>query len=272
MKLSRFTLLSLSLLFSSIRADIVWPKYNQQCRDDAGPPFLDDEETFGRNGFYHDKSAAAPVLQDGKCAKPLEQACRDRPTIKTAYMEGPIDCGNQGWYCRIMPDDNWPPENLIADLNFGHCNTTDGFEDAGYDRDGHCHGSSVDNTYYWWVRDHFHRGYNGHLRCCCGWYEGTSETPMYQRRIANRCDYRRLVTETENLDNCRDANEEHNLGFDDIGCDPAYESSQLNKPIPENDDICWEVTRFGASDEGMFDLLMFFLFNTPNDFESNGAN
>ena len=55
-----------------------------------------------------------------------------------------------------------------------------------------------------------------------------------------------------------EVDEEHNLGFDDIGCDPAYESSQLNKPIPENDDICWEVTRFGASDEGMFDLLMFF--------------
>jgi len=32
---------------------------------------------------------------------------------------------------------------------------------------------------------------------------------MAQGRIANRCDYRRLVTSGENLENCRDANEDH---------------------------------------------------------------
>ena len=114
-----------------------------------------------------------------------------------------------------MPQENWAPVNLISDVNFGHCNTTSGFEDAGYDQDGHCHGSSDDSTYYWWMRDHFFRQYNGRLRCCCGWYDeaGAEGTPLYSGRIANRCDYRRLVTQDENLAQCRDANEDHGLGF-----------------------------------------------------------
>merc|ERR1712039_977141 len=225
--------------------DIVWPLYSQQCTDDAGPPFGDDEP----GKFYHDGSKAEPVLQPGgKCAAPLVNACKARPTKKVAYIEGPIDCGGNGWYCRIMPDPNWPGKNLIADLNFGHCNSTESFDDAGYDKDGHCHGSSDDSTYYWWMRDHWHRDYNGRLRCCCGWYEG-GETPLYSSRIANRCDYRRLVTKDENIDNCRDANEDHGLGFDDIGCDPKYES-QIGKPIPETDAQCWELSRFGVSEGG----------------------
>merc|ERR1712156_996936 len=148
------------------------------------------------------------------------------------------------------PDENWPPINLTPDLNFGHCNTTEGFDDAGYDRDGHCHGSSVDSTYYWWIRDHWFRQYNGRVRCCCGWFEGTSINPLYGRRIANRCDYRRLVTESEDVSECRDANEDHGMGFDDIGCDEAYKSSQLNQPIPEDDGICWEIHKFGYSENG----------------------
>merc|ERR1712176_366523 len=134
----------------------------------------------------------------------------------------------------------------IGDLNFGHCNTTVSFDDAGYDQDGHCHGSSDDSTYYWWMRDHWHRGYNGRLRCCCGWYEG-GETPLFSGRIANRCDYRRLVTQDENLNDCRDANEDHGLGYDDIGCNRAYES-QIGKVIPETDNFCWELTKFGYTE------------------------
>ena len=108
------------------------------------------------------------------------------------------------------------------------------------------------------IRDHWHRQYNGRVRCCCGWSEGGTQ-PLFSGRIANRCDYRRLVTETENLDDCRDANEDHNLGFDDtnpnlgvddIGCDKSYQSSQLNNPIPEDDDVCWEIQRFGYTEEG----------------------
>ena len=109
------------------------------------------------------------------------------------------------------------------------------------------------STYYWWIRDHWFREYNGRLRCCCGWYDNennlANSVPLYSRRIANRCDYRGLVTRDENLDECRDANEEHGLGFDDIGCDEQYESSQLGQPVPDNDDTCWEIGRFGADGE-----------------------
>ena len=54
--ISPLLLLHLSSLLHTSSADIVWPLYNQQCQDDAGSPFLDDEETYGPNGFYHDKS------------------------------------------------------------------------------------------------------------------------------------------------------------------------------------------------------------------------
>ena len=108
---------------------------------------------------------------------------------KTAYIEGPIDCGDKGWYCRIYQQEGWPNVNLRGDYNFGLCNSTENFDDAGADKDGHCHGSSRDNTYYWWMRDHWHRGYNGRLRCCCGWESGSSSAPLTIGRVANRRDY-----------------------------------------------------------------------------------
>ena len=104
-----------------------------------------------------------------------------------------------------------------------------------------------------WIRDHWFRQYNGIVRCCCGWFEGGSQ-PLYSRRIANRCDYRRHVTSSENLENCRDANEDHGMGFDDIGCDPAVEASQLNEPIPEDDNMCWEIKRFGYTEDGKSEI------------------
>ena len=65
---------------------------------------------------------------------------------------GPISCGNNGWYCRIFNNEanGWPQVALNGDVNFGQCNTTDAFNGYGFDQDGHCHGSSYDNTYYWW--------------------------------------------------------------------------------------------------------------------------
>jgi hypothetical protein len=87
------------------------------------------------------------------------------------------------------------------------------------------------------------------VRCCCGWNDEGGSQPLLGRRIANRCDYRRLVTDIEDVTQCRDANEEHGLGFED-GCDPQFQESQLNKPIPEDDDVCWEIQRFGFTEEG----------------------
>ena len=72
---------------AGVAADITWPLYNQQCQDDAGPPFLDDEPGVK----YHDGSGAWPVLlEDGTCADPLKAACASRDDDKTAYLEGEL--------------------------------------------------------------------------------------------------------------------------------------------------------------------------------------
>lgn len=239
-----YTAFLVASLGSLVVADINWPERNQQCPDDAGPPYLDDEPGVK----YHAGSAASPVLRNGACPDPIKAACVSRPDAKTAYLEGPIDCGNNGWYCRIFNDEanGWPNVALNGDLNFLECNKEESF-DGGGDSDGHCHGSSDDSTYYWWVRDHWFRQYNGRVRCCCGWYTGGTQ-PMSQGRIASRCDYRRLVTSNQDLEDCRDANEDHNLGFEG-GCDEKYRG-QIGSPIPEDDSVCWEIERFGYVDAG----------------------
>ena len=254
----------------------VFPLYNQQCRDDAGPPFLDDSETFGNRKYHNGK----PAFAVGDCPDPLKGACATKPKTE-AFLEGPIDCGGKGWFCRILEEPDWPNIMLNTDVNFGYCNTTEGFNDAGFDRSGHCHGSDSDETFYWWVRDHWHRQYvrpslfsslchyrttffvclflsmnshffshlllsierqNGRLRCCCGWDDVNLGT------IVNRCDHRRLVTQEENLENCRDANEEGVSPYNG-GCDPNN-SPTLNFPIPEDDSKCWEVQKFGEPSDG----------------------
>ena len=81
---STISLIGLVALLPSASADIDWPLYSQQCRDDAGPPYADDEPGIK----YHAGSAAYPVLENGECAQPLQSACSSRPDFKTAYLEG----------------------------------------------------------------------------------------------------------------------------------------------------------------------------------------
>merc|ERR1711865_673249 len=57
-----------------------------------------------------------------------------------------------------------------------------------------------------------------------------------------------MGTREENVNNCRDANEDHNMGFDDIGCDQQYRN-QIGQPIPEDDSVCWEIERFGFTED-----------------------
>jgi len=213
----------------------IFPPYSQQCRDDAGPPFQDDET----NTRYHD---GKPAFAVGDCPDPLAEACEQKPK-KEAFLEGPIDCGGRGWFCRILEEPGWPTVALTTDLNFGYCNTTDGFNDEGFDQAGHCHGSDNDNTFYWWVRDHWFRGYNGRLRCCCGWNDDVTDGA-----IVNSCDYRRLVTQEESLEDCRDANEDGVTPYRD-GCSEAN-APTLGEPIPEDDAQCWEVQKFGEPEDG----------------------
>ena len=62
---------------------------------------------------------------------------------QAALLDGPLDCGAKGWFCRIMPQPGWRNPDFV-DYNFAHCNETD----ADYrDDNGHCHGSDTDDTY-----------------------------------------------------------------------------------------------------------------------------
>ena len=70
------------------------------------------------------------------------------------FPQGPIDCGNNGWYCRIYNDEvnGWPSVALNGDINFGECNKEGSFDDDYEDQDGHCHGSSDDSACEYIVR------------------------------------------------------------------------------------------------------------------------
>jgi len=223
-----------------------WPLYTQQCEDDAGPRYTDDAETFG-TGKYHDKSQAIAVLQNGACPDPLKGACEARAAGKpvtpevarASYLEGPLQCGGKGWFCRILPDAKWDG-GIRRDWNFNHCNETDYGDTA-----GHCHGSDDDDTYYWWVRDHWYRNYAGRLHCCCDWGATLG--------VVARCDYRAPLRPGE-ADECRDANEDHtgpgsgfSLGFE-AGCPNLGTTDPLPEPAEGQ---CWDVLNFapGMEDE-----------------------
>jgi len=198
---------------------------NQQCGDDAGPPWEDDGPIAYYEGFPN-----APVLPSGECPAPLSAACAGKGAL-AAHMDGPVDCGGKGWFCRIFdqPDHRMPGVSggRFPDSNFASCNQSE----TDHDLDGHCHGSDVDDTYGWWIRDHWHRNYAGKLKCCCDWQATVG--------VVNRCDYRKHVTPEVRL-TCRDANEEHNVDWGP-GCTKDHFQNYKEPPAG----TCWEVASFG---------------------------
>jgi len=199
------------------------------------------------------------VIENGACPSPLAKSCA-ADGIKFAHLASTPQCGNKGWFCRIIEEKGWVNKNY-NDKNFGHCNTTYADET---DQDGHCHGSDVDNVYPWWIRDHWHRGYTGTLHCCCDWSE--------LKGLVNRCDYRKEVKPNE-LSKCRDANEEHNSGYDGKGgaqCDaPRLPNPNFKEPVGSSiatvADQCWTVAHF-ADPEAVTDKNDFPLYSDKNDF------
>lgn len=204
---------------------------NQQCSDDAGPPWEDDGNVAYYVGFPN-----TPVLQQPNlCPAPLSAACKLKGAL-AAHLDGPVDCAGKGWFCRIFyqPDHRMPGMSAgdFPDSNFASCNQSD----TDHDRDGHCHGSDVDDTYGWWIRDHWHRNYAGSLKCCCDWKATIG--------VVNRCDYRKHVSPSVRL-NCRDANEEHNVDWAP-GCTQSHFRNYQEPPSEK----CWQVSSFGP---GPFD-------------------
>lgn len=215
---------------------------SQQCADDAGPPWVDDNEVF--EGPYHHSWPAAPVLPaSGCCPAPLQAACVQKG-VKRAHLDGPIDCGGAGWFCRIVDQEDWKSD--YGDKNFGYCDKPNGDET---DQDGHCHGGLNDDTYGWWVRDHWWRGYPGTLHCCCGWADGT------MHGLVNRCDFRKQVL-PKDLATCRDANEEHKKGTvleqGYAGTCAKYAATHpFKEPVVNTPDKCWTVKFFSTGPDGI---------------------
>ena len=152
-----------------------FPLYSQQCDRDEGPRVENDAETFGVGIKYHTNSPASPVLlANGECADPLKSACSLRNDPRLAYMEGPIDCGGNGFFCTVVEQDDWDPRELLDNLNFGYCNTTEAFDaNNDYQEDGHCHGSDDDSAYYWVLRDHWFRQYVRAFGTLCAYTSAT---------------------------------------------------------------------------------------------------
>jgi len=213
---------------------------SQQCQDDAGPPWEDDSETYPFHR-YHDDTPATPLAtgacvgcdnavapENFACVAPLESACAEKG-VKAAMLDGPVDCGGRGWFCRIYDQPGWVNPRY-TDYNFAMCTTPNADE---LDTDGHCHGSDADDTYGWWIRDHWFRGYAGTLHCCCGW----DTLPG----VVNRCDFRKSVSPAE-LPTCRDANEEHNDSYED-GCE-EHEDLPSTDPLLSTPEQCWSVSSF----------------------------
>merc|ERR1711953_16629 len=245
-----------------------FPSFNQQCQDDAGPRWIEDLQRFGPDRFYWSDSHARAVLnQDGTCPAPIEEACQNRKNPLQAFVEGPISCPD-AWACRIYPDPNHGSGyNFLGDRNFGNCDRPDSdlWEDTMTDQDGHCHGGLDPSSYYWWVRDHWNRPYSGRLKCCCVDSKeigNTGRRTMDLDGIANRCDYRAKVT--VDVNECRDANEDHDggrmgsgflYGYDgpggfgeSEGC-PRTADGKVAYTKEPADEMCWEILNFGLPDE-----------------------
>lgn len=202
---------------------------SQQCADDSGPLWADDEEVFGDKAYSYGTPASPVLLSDEECPNPLKDACATKGPQR-AFLEGPIECSSKGWFCRILPQDGWRNPDY-SDMNFAHCNATDADE---RDNDGHCHGSDTDNVYGWWIRDHWFRGYAGTLHCCCDW--------ELTKGLVNRCDYRKPINSPAELATCRDANEEHNKGYE--GTCGAHSNIPYNDPVTSGSGQCWTIHNF----------------------------
>eukprot|EP00873_Tetraselmis_striata_P042223 jgi/Tetstr1/462487/TSEL_007478.t1 len=214
-------------------------------------------------------NAGAPVACSD--AGPLAQACEDKletynndaaMALAAATMEGPIDCGGRGFFCRMKKDEYFsgtPYDQLYNNYNYGYCmdtrvenpdnNFPGNFDDPERD-DGHCHGSNLDSVYHDVLEDHYHRIYRGTLECCCGAEVTPSNADGYPEdrdawkpapNFIYRCDYRGP-----------DGNN-GNYNFDD-GCGGDVVSGDYTDPSnfispadfkQANTDVCWETKHFG---------------------------
>lgn len=194
------------------------------------------------------------VPLDGSCPSPLAEACiqkegetKEQAHVR-AYMEGPPNCGDKGFFCRILQDPagrggmtGGPGDVFVGNENFGYC--VDRAVDRRIDwnnlgrqpnnNDGHCHGSDVDEVYIGVLYDHYYRPYRGTLTCCCGLEkrdENNDWTPA--KEYISRCDYR-----GENGNNAAENFER--------GCGTDMTAFHGPDEFPDKENMCWTMKNYG---------------------------
>jgi len=225
----------------------------QQCTEDTGPPWADDGFEYPNKHYWSDTPATPILPSNGKCPPPLQAACARKGT-KAAHLDGPVQCGGKGFFCRIVPQKNWlnpsaehmkgdpkHDKGMFRESNFYHCNRKIAHpkEMEGW-ADGHCHGGLTDDSYGWWLRDHWFRGYAGTLHCCCDYGA--------VKGVVNSCDIRRHVSEADSKSGkCTDPNEDtraehmHTSGCSDADIANFKDPKDSAKPGQET---CWTVKNF----------------------------
>lgn len=222
-----------------------------------------------------DQYIIQPRVPEEGCPAPLAAACkpeagetREQAQVR-AYMEGPIDCGGLGFFCRMKKDSagtmrgmtGGPGDDFVNNENFGYCvdravdrsinwnNLGRQPRNNGPEADGHCHGSEFDDVYIGVLHDHYYRPYRGDLVCCCGMDpdgDGTGRGADRQWEPApqyiSRCDYRG-----------RNGNDNNQNAADDCGLD----MTNFIKPdsFPNAQSMCWELDNFGRPLEDLYSLV-----------------
>eukprot|EP00873_Tetraselmis_striata_P033561 jgi/Tetstr1/453825/TSEL_040776.t1 len=153
---------------------------------------------------------------------PKDGESQDQAFVR-AFMEGPINCGGKGFFCRMKEDHagidrgvtGTPGDQLLANRNFGYC--VDRTVDRQIDwnnlsrqpnnNDGHCHGSDLDER-------------------------GDNEDWEPALDYISRCDYRGATA--------NDANQNF-----ERGCGRDIEKFIPKDDYPGEADMCWTVQNFG---------------------------
>lgn len=179
-----------------------------------------------------------------------------------ASMEGPINCGGKGFFCRMKSDPYFsgtPGDQLYNNYNFGYCQDAESdnpdnmfpgnYHDPEKD-DGHCHGSHLDSVYQDVLQDHYHRVYRGTLECCCG----ESVTPL-QAGTTNPVSPSAWVPATKLIERCDFRGTAGNNGtfnFEggcgkDVNYGPGSYAPELfvSPQQYKSDHMCWELKHFG---------------------------
>eukprot|EP00193_Tetraselmis_chui_P005188 CAMPEP_0177767740 /NCGR_PEP_ID=MMETSP0491_2-20121128/9306_1 /TAXON_ID=63592 /ORGANISM="Tetraselmis chuii, Strain PLY429" /LENGTH=556 /DNA_ID=CAMNT_0019284415 /DNA_START=184 /DNA_END=1854 /DNA_ORIENTATION=+ len=200
----------------------------------------------------------APLAdEDGNpSCEPKDGETQDQAYVR-AYMEGPINCGGKGFFCRMKEDHagieggvtGTPGDQLLNNRNYGYC--VDRAEDRQINwnslsrqpnnNDGHCHGSDIDASYIGVLHDHYYRPYRGDLECCCGMESRDGDNKWIPAlNYISRCDYRGADQ------NDADQNYED-------GCSRDMNAFIPKEAFPAEDSMCWTMKNFGKPPANVYE-------------------